>query len=144
MSFYLELTCTSDDSDAIEFCAMPRVGLGTKSINSTIDFNYAVDDDEICPRVFENVKLVKFVANQFVILYGCVDGVGDHEEGAWVLGYIKSSENSMKHLSKALGFLKNSTARIEEFKVYKNSPAVKLKGTEVSFCYLEKILYTIK
>lgn len=130
-SFFLEISCTPDDLDAIEFCAMPLVELRAKDGNSTIDFNYVTDDDEICPRILQHVKLAKFVANQFIIFYGCTAYEADCEEGAWILGYKSNITESLSHLNEALSFLKNSSAKVEDFRIYNNSAAENLTGIEV-------------
>lgn len=140
-SFHLELSCTPDDENAVEFCTMPLVGLPTNTKNSTIDFNYFTDDDQVCPRIMQNVKLVKFVANEFVILHGCSDcSDGEHEEGAWILGFRSNFSESMRHLSEALDFLKISAAKVENFHVYNFSATENLTGTEVSWEEFLRIL----
>lgn len=128
----LEMSCSPDDLDAIEFCAMPTVKLQTNATNSSIDFNYFIDDDEVCPRIMENIRVVTAVVNQFVILYGCTDYGEDHEEGAWILGYKNNVTESMNHLNDAFTFMKNSSAKIGDFLVFNSSSVTNLTGIEVS------------
>lgn len=132
MSFDVELSCTADDEDAVEFCAMPKVELARKTRESQIDFNYVLDSDKICPRVMENVRVVKFVANQYLILYGCMESDGGHEEGAWILGFQSNFNESLKHLNESFQALKNSSSKLENFVFYNVSKAPTLSAVEVS------------
>jgi hypothetical protein len=135
-SFQLEISCSADDLDAIEFCAMPHVKLQTKTANSSVDFNYVIDDDDFCFRVMKNVKMVKFVANQFAVLYGCVATDEDkHEEGAWILGFKNNTAESLKHLNEAFKYLNNSLAKFEDFKVFNVSRANNLTANDVREIY---------
>lgn len=133
LSFYLEMSCDlPDDMDAVEFCAMPLVKVQAKTANSSIDFNYVIDYDEICPRILENVKVVKSKVGEYLILYGCTNYATEHEEGAWILGSKSSVTEPLKRLDEAFSFLKNSSAKIKDFKVYEELKE-NLTGVEVSW-----------
>lgn len=129
--FHLEISCTPNDDNAVEFCTKPFIQLQTGLDNSSIDFNYVVDPDEVCLRILQDVKLLKFVANQFFILYGCTDNDEEHEEGSWVFGSKQNFNESMEHLSEAFGYLKNSTAEVSDFIVYNISNTANLTGVDV-------------
>lgn len=132
MSFEVELSCSVDDEDAVEFCAKPKVGMASKTRESQIDFNYVLDSDKICPRVMENVRVVKFVANRYLILYGCLESDGGHEEGAWILGFHSNFNESLKYLNESFQALKNSSSKPENFLFYNVSKAATLSAVEVS------------
>ena len=118
--------------DAVEFCAMPLVNLQTKTTNSSIDFNYVIDYDEICHRILENVKVIKSKIGEYLILYGCTNYDGEHEEGAWILGNKSNVTEPLKRLEEAFSFLKNSSAKIKDFKVHDGFDG-NLTGVEVSW-----------
>lgn len=135
LSFRLEVSCDlPDDPDAVEFCALPLITLQSKTSSSSIDFNYVIDYGEICPRILENVKVVKSVAGQYLILYGCTNYESGHEEGAWILGSKSNVPESMKRFSEAFSFLKNSSAKLQDYKIYNVSNVEgNLTGIDVSF-----------
>lgn len=123
----------ADDEDAVEFCAMPRVELARKTRDSQIDFNYVLDSDKICPRIMDNVRVVKFVANRYLILHGCMESDGGgHEEGAWILGVEANFNESLKYLNESFQALKNSSSKPENFVFYNVSKAPTLSAAEVS------------
>jgi hypothetical protein len=131
----LEYSCDAvDDLDAVEFCAMPLINLKTKTSNSSINFNYVIDYDEICPRIFENVKVVKSAVGKYLILHGCTDFGSEHEEGSWILGSKSHVTEPLKYFNEAFSFLKNSSAKIEDFKIYNiSSFRENLTGIDVSY-----------
>lgn len=134
MSFYLELSCdVPNDPDSVEFCAMPFINVQSKTANSSINFNYVIDYEEICPRILENVKVLKYKVGQYLILYGCTNYDGEHEEGAWILGSKKNISESLQSFDEAFSFLKNSSAKLEDFQMF-NSSAGNFTGSEVKFC----------
>lgn len=111
---------------------MPMVTLQTNATNSSIDFNYVLDDDEVCPRIMEDIEIVASVTNQLVVVYGCTDLDEGHEEGAWIFGLKSNITESMKHLNESLNLLKNSSAKFEDFRVFNSSTTANLTGTDVS------------
>lgn len=79
----------------------------------------------------QDVKLLKFVANQYLILYGCTGGEGEHEEGAWIFGSKSNFNESMNRLNEAFGYLKNSSAQLADYKLFNISGTANLTGAEV-------------
>lgn len=116
----MELLCSPIDDDAIEFCNSQQVDLKTNKGDSKINFNYVLDYDQSCPRILQNISLVKFSANRFIIFYGCsIVNETLHDEGAWILGYRNNSlSESMKYLDEAFGFLSNSSVKLENFRIF--------------------------
>jgi hypothetical protein len=113
---------------------MPLVKVQTKSSNSSIDFNFVIDYDEICPRILQNVKVVKAKVGEYLIVYGCTNYNGnEHEEGAWILGSKSNATESFRKLDEAFSLLKNSSAKVEDFKIYEPlSDGGNLTGMDVS------------
>lgn len=132
-SFQVELSCsTSDDDNAVEFCAMPTVKPQSRFANSSIQFDYVLDYNSACSPKLEDLQLVKFVADRYLILYGCTNFRDEHEEGAWILGSKSNTTVSLQLLNEALSFLKNSTSKVEDFNIYNSSKTANLSALNVS------------
>lgn len=80
----------------------------------------------------DDVRVVKFVANRYLILYGCKESDGGHEEGAWILGFQGKFNESLKYLNESFQALKNSSSKPENFVFYNASKAPTLSAAEVS------------
>lgn len=122
----------SDDDDAVEFCTMQTLQPQSRFANSSVDFDYVLDDDSVCSPKLKDLKLVKFVVDRYLIFYGCTNLGDEYEEGSWVLGSNSKRSESLQLLNEAFSFLKNSSSRLEDFNIYNISRAANLTALDVS------------
>lgn len=127
-TFQIELGCTAEDEEAIEFCATSIIDLQNNTGMAAINYNYFLDDEDTCFRISNNFSVVKAVSKKYIIFYGCQEFNGTHIEAAWIFGYKDNQEESLTYLDEAFESLKNITAQRVNFTVFNLTASTNLSG----------------
>lgn len=129
-TFQIELTCTAEDDEAIEFCATSIIDLQNNTGMSTINFNYFLEDEDSCFRISNNFSVVKVISKKFIVFYGCQEFNGTHIEAAWIFGYKANQMESLKYLDEAFQSLRNLTAQRDNFTVFNLTASKNMSGMQ--------------